>query len=767
MEMPHPMPLSQNDETNPFLETPRSKRVRSSQFGSPTPSRSPSRRGIIKMESSEESGSLSPLKTPNGRAGLASPRRRNPAELDASARKRASNTYARLMEDEDVEDEDALLKEQELQLAEQIIRESKNVVEIFEPDLINDAPILLPPKRKRGRPRKEEVAKRLAEQQTDLTPKRRERRAIVERREALRQAKLKKQEEEEANRIGKRKYHSSDEDRFSEDEDDEIAKKGKKVRKTIKKSPRKLSSNSPGPGLSPERRTKKGRPSKQENVTKQVHSIFQMDDLAFFQDNINSSGTNTPITSPQKVTNYLNFDNNGDSTFSSVPTISGIANTKSKEKSKDLGKLTKFEPMPIPDVDEDGNVKDPKYMAKYFRGIDFEAETNGRLTDERAFFLEGSEGYFEQHNLRFRPSFSSLTSKAPTLEYEEFIPMVNLGSLIHNQERKSLNELHKTLNHQWCFELSQGYSLNFYGVGSKSNFILDFVNGYLLDWYEKVMQEKIEYPVVMVVNGYNPSTKLKTVIHDIIAAVITPEIQKQQNLRMPKHVAEAFPYLLNHLKKHQSIVKYNGLVKPDLILVVHNIDGEAFRDERSQNYLSELASLPNVWFITSTDNVNASLLWDLNRFKNSNFLWHDLTTYEPYSVEMSFKDVLSMGQSKKFLGSKGARYVLTSLSTNAKNLYRLLLQAQLKKLEDTSTKEGRTGLRANVKLAVEFRSLFEQCKEAFVTSNEMNFRSILGEYVEHKMCTLTRNGQGTEVVFVPFSFDEMEKLLREEFGIQG
>lgn len=779
------MKVTRNSELNPFEVTEKNQNLIEPTMLPQTPSKSPSRRGIIKSETPEAPNGLSPVKTPNGRAGLASPRKRSFQELNNSARKRSSRTYSRLMEEDDVEDEDGFLRDLELQLAEEIIRESKIDTKDSEPIVMSEPPTLALPKRKRGRPTKAESAKRLGLtlEQIDLSPRRLERRVVAARKAALREA---KQDEEEKKRTRTKLNYWTDEEYDLEDEENEDEKeeedeeeeeeepkkvKQKRVPKSknaIKRLPIKLpvkvSSLPRQKSATPERRTKKGRPSKQENVTKIVNSIFKMDDIKFFQESINRSGKSSPVSSPQITGNYLNFNNTGDSTFSSIPTISGIGKPTKNTKEIDLDKATKFEPMPVPDVDEEGNVKDPAFLQKYFEGMELLSDTNMRLTDERAFFLEGSEGYFEQHNLRFRPSSNSLTGNAPTLTYEEFIPNVQLGTLIHSRERRALYDLHKELYHQWCFELSQGYSLNFYGVGSKRNFILDFAEGYLLDWYEKVMQVDDEFPVAMVINGYNPSTKLKTIIHEIISAVITPEFQKQHALRMPKHVSEAFPFLLSHLKQQQSVLKNNGLVRPDLILIVHNIDGDAFRDERSQNYLSQLAALENVWFITSTDNVNASLLWDLNRFKNFNFLWHDLTLYEPYSVEMSFKDVLSVGQSKKFIGSNAARIVLSSLSTNSKKLYKVLLQMQMKKLEENSTESARPGLRANIKLAVEFRSVFERCQKEFITSNEINFRNLLQEYVEHKMCTISKTSRGTEVLFVPFSFAEMKKIVDEAFG---
>lgn len=710
----------------------------------------------------------SPPKTPTRPDGPMLPEKRPLEFPDTSANKKANASSSKLMDD-DKEEIDHVLREQELNLAQKIIEDLKEV-----------APAV--PKRRRGRPRKgEEVNK---PKPVDLAPRRRQKRAVVEKHEVEKQEeKRRKAELKEEKRKRRPKAEPAldieddeDEDEGEEDEeeDDDVSEpEEEKPKKSPKKAPRKVTSpRKPKASLEAElptavkvkktpivRRKKKGRPSKQEKVTGTVHSIFHMDDMEFFQEKPYNTLEESPSKEESSIS--LNFNNTGDSTFSYISQISGLE--KPKGEPVEANPVQRFEPLPVPDIDLEGNIKDKEYVKKYFPDSQIQSNFSGRLTDERAYFLEGSEGYFEQHTLRFRPSSSALSSNAPELDYDEFLPMIRLGSLIHHNERKALDALHKRLYHQWCFELSQGYNLNFYGIGSKTNLILDFVNDYLLDWYEQTMLEDDELPVVMVVNGYNPATKLKLVIHDIASAIVTPRIRKKMNIKMPKHIGEAFPFLVTYMKKHVTHHAEFGLVKPKLILVVHNIDGEAFRDERSQDILSQLASLPDVWLLTSVDNINASLLWDLYRFKSFNFLWHDATTYSPYGVELSFKDVLSLGRSKRFVGSKGANYVLTSLSSNAKNLYRVLLQMQLKVLEEGSTKSARTGLRGSAKLAVDFKLLFEQCLKEYVTSNEMSFRSILGEYVEHKMCSLTKNAAGKEIVFIPYAYDEIALILKDNF----
>lgn len=831
-----------------------------------SPSKSPSKRGIISPQV-HLARPTTPLRKPNGRAGLPSPEKRSADDLDRSARKRSSQAYARLMMEEE-EDEDEFLKQEELELAEAIIRESKRLAEEQSLELTaQPTPQLAAPKKKRGRPRKDQAATDLsaathttasaathpATLDVDLPPKKKrgrprkqpletegaenvshvdsasaettqvkeeseapevpvkrkrgrprkedaakfpkvvevplvarrsERRVVSERKERERQEQQRRLEEELARTLeeesrGLTLEAPSDDDSgsdmdavLSEEEEVKPKRRGRPPSTTpVKRKPKEPTSVARLKSSSPfkedvERRTKKGRPSKQENVTKQVMSIFQMDDIELFTDRSGGSPEKTPSSSPSKGNGHftINFDNKGDSTYHGVPSISGIAEPKTTSENIDRSGLTKFTPLPVPEVDENGDIKDPEYVDKHLPGVKPHLESSGRLIDERSFFLEGSEGYFEQHSLRFRPSATSLSANAPELGYEELIPMIELSKFVHGRARKELDELHKKLYHQWCFELSQGYSLLFYGVGSKVNLITNFVTDYLLGWYQDTIQDNEEHPAVMVINGYNPETKLKTMIHEIVSNVVTAEEKRNSDLRMPKHVSEAFPFLIKHLKRSITKSANSEVHKAKLILIVHNIDGDAFRDERSQNYLSELAALPNVWLLTSSDNINLSLLWDLSRFKNFNFLWHDATTFEPYRVEGSFKQALSMGQSKKFVGTKGVKYVLKSLTTNAKNLYKILLEMQLEKLrEHSASQAGRTGLRGSVKLSIELRALYDKCLNAYIASNEMNLKTMLGEYVEHKMCSLTKNSGGLEVVFVPFSFDEMEKLLAAEF----
>lgn len=723
--------------------TPRGKR---SLLLSPSKSRSPSKsiesvttgqsspkRGILKKLVSV--GGLSPSQKPNGRAGMRSPQKRSLPDLDKSARKRAyraTNFYSRLMHEEDAEDDDDELNEQDEKLVNRIIRNSRTRHKVKQESL------------------KEDSDDDDSEEYMDV--------------DSEEEAKIEEESEEEE------EEEESESESVELLDDEDFVRSGVTIAKGARrKSPGKVKAE-PVVEVEVESPTKRkvgrprtreikekrrvGRPSKADEVIGKVKSIFQMDDDSFFQDN--KSPKKLLEKSPEKES-LMNFDNTGESTYFAVPIVSGMEKKETVEIAESVE--DKFTPLPIPQLTPDGNIADREYIEKFFPHTDLEAKTKGKLSDEKAFFLDGSEGYFEQHNTRVKSSVNSLSQLAPRLEYDEFIPFVKLGEQILGLERTKLNQLHKSLYHQWCFELSQGFNINFFGVGSKIDLMMDFIENYFPDWFETIFDD--EFPPILVVNGYNPSTKLKQIVIDIAAALIPDILKRGSQVKFPKHISEAVPFLIDYITKHRQPPE-NHLTRPKIIIAIHNIDGESLRVEKLQNLLSQVCALPEVWLISSVDNFNVSLLWDLSRLKNYNFIWHDLTTYKPYNVELSFKDVLSMGKSKKFVGNKGARYVLSSLTNNARNLYKILLQKQAETMKVAAvTKAGRAGLKGNIKLAVSFKDLHNACLEQFVTSNEISFRTILGEFIEHKMCTLTKDEAGMEMLFVPFTFDEVEQLLKE------
>jgi origin recognition complex subunit 2 len=93
-------------------------------------------------------------------------------------------------------------------------------------------------------------------------------------------------------------------------------------------------------------------------------------------------------------------------------------------------------------------------------------------------------------------------------------------------------------------------------------------------------------------------------------------------------------------------------------------------------------------------------------------------------------------------------FVLKSLPENAKNLFRVLVGEQLAGMDDNSgalsnndeeDNDNEPRVRNNTEPGVEYRVLYQKAVEEFICSNEMNFRTLLKEFVLPSALTSLRN----------------------------
>lgn len=393
------------------------------------------------------------------------------------------------------------------------------------------------------------------------------------------------------------------------------------------------------------------------------------------------------------------------------------------------------------------NVKDVKLM-----DIPEPDEENDVLlqTDKtvknQSMYHDGFDGYFEQNRLRAKPS-SNTMAMAPTIDYDEFHKFNKILDSISSKPVDYLNRYYEQQAPQWLFEIQQGFNLALYGVGSKRDLVNEFVVDVLLP---RTINAKC-----LVVNGYNTEFNPKVLLRAIW----------QQCFKRLSPTTRDMVDLCNTTVHEFSKSKWRNR---DLVIVIHNIDGEPLRNEKYQYILSELAKVEQITMLCSVDNVNTPIFWDSSVMAHFNFIWHNVSTFKSYQTEISFRDPLSLGKSNEFVGSKGAKYVLSSLTSNAKSLYKHLVLQQLEKIdmsiaEDPQLMDFRGTIKGTIKTCTTYREFYEFCVSEFITSNEISFRTILGEFVEHKMCHLTRDTSGTDIIFISFTVDEMERLLEEEF----
>jgi len=336
--------------------------------------------------------------------------------------------------------------------------------------------------------------------------------------------------------------------------------------------------------------------------------------------------------------------------------------------------------------------------------------------------LPPHELYFSQNRPgRTKTSNANLSSLA-LLDHEEYFelvrnykdPIADDLEFLHKEYTQSFN--------QWQFELSQGFNVCIYGFGSKRTLLMRFAE-YIDDAQVDSVNKKI-----VVVNGYVHSiTLIKDILNTIAIAILEPGTAPMKLGSQPAEMLERLIGLLEEDKtKHVTVI-------------LHSIDGIALRKPTIQAILSRISSLPQIHMVASADHPSFPLLWDSSLRSSFNFLFHDCTTFQPYTSEIDVVDEVNelLGRSRSRVGGKGGViFVLKSLPEKARNLYEILIKEQLASMSGVS----RAGLRdfedddeplaskgTKNELGIEFRSLYQKAVEDFICSTEMNFRTQLKE----------------------------------------
>lgn len=349
----------------------------------------------------------------------------------------------------------------------------------------------------------------------------------------------------------------------------------------------------------------------------------------------------------------------------------------------------------------------------------------------QALFLDGYEGYFDQHKQREKISTTPF-SRAPSLDAKEFIERMKTLPEGLLQLQDALFERNKTMFNQWALELYSGYNLMIYGLGSKR----ELINNFIESW-------DTGYPII-IANGFNSATNFKDILNTCVLAAVPQDVSASW-LRQP---SERLRLFLNYLEKTQN----------SLVLVLHSMDGIPLRDDKSQEFLSRLASSPHIKMIASVDHLNAPILWDSTQLSNLRLVWHNCPTYKEYTAETSYMDILSLGQSPVAVGAKVVFNVLSSLTSNAQKLYKLLVMTQYERMVEAVKDPNTPGTAHH---GVEFRAFYQMCAENFIVSNEMNFKILLTEFFEHKMADKSKDKSGAEILYVPYTLGDLEQIIND------
>lgn len=408
--------------------------------------------------------------------------------------------------------------------------------------------------------------------------------------------------------------------------------------------------------------------------------------------------------------------------------------------------------------------------------------------------LPPHELYFFQNRAGGNKTSANTLPSQLLLNHEDYFRHIKAYGDQHIPDIERLEQLHKRAFDQWIFELEEGFNICLYGYGSKRALAMEFAT--------HIYQQAEKAPKIVVVNGYTPGLTARDIL-TTIASVVLPK-----NVKLPVQPTAVLDLLLSTLSERPP--------PSPITLIIHSLDHQNLRKPATQHLIARLASHRSISLLATCDTPNFPLLWDITLTRQLHFLYHDATTFQPYIVEIDVVEEVNalLGRSGRRLGGKdGVGYVLKSLPENARNLFRILVAEQLALMDGETAdatfgataaeeeeeldpddilgaedeeeaanqqntpsrrargkgrparkaKPARPPAKAVVVLpeGVEYRTLYHKAVEEFVCSSELNFRTLLKEFHDHRMIESRKDGVGTERLSVPFRREELESILEE------
>uniref|UniRef100_A0A7M4FWB7 Origin recognition complex subunit 2 n=1 Tax=Crocodylus porosus TaxID=8502 RepID=A0A7M4FWB7_CROPO len=333
------------------------------------------------------------------------------------------------------------------------------------------------------------------------------------------------------------------------------------------------------------------------------------------------------------------------------------------------------------------------------------------------------EEYFEAHSsskvLTSDRTLQKLHSRK--LDQQTLRDLLSKAPPTFGAEMKELSQQYESLFSKWMLHLHLGFNILLYGLGSKR------------DLLEKFRTSLLQDSVHLVVNGFFPSITVKSVLTSITEEVL----DHVGTFRSP---LDQLDFIMKKFKEDSSL---------ELYLLIHNLDSQMLRGDRSQQILAQLSSLPSVYLIASIDHINAPLMWDQAKQSLYNWLWYETTTYSPYVEETSYENSLLVQQSGS-LALSSLTHVLRSLTPNARGIFRLLAQYQLENKDNPSYP------------GLSFQDFYQQCREAFLVNSDLTLRAQLTEFRDHKLIRTKRGVDGVEYLLIPVEVGTLTDFLGKE-----
>ena len=186
-------------------------------------------------------------------------------------------------------------------------------------------------------------------------------------------------------------------------------------------------------------------------------------------------------------------------------------------------------------------------------------------------------------------------------------------------------------------------------------------------------------------------------------------------------------------------------------LVMHNVDGPSLRTAEAQEALAALAAAPHVLLVASVDHVHAPAMWDKEALMKFNWLWHNITTFTPYSAETAHIPH-AMQERAAEDASRRAAVVLRGLTPNARAVF-----AALSEMQEAA---GETARGSGDTPGPTQHELYSTCRERFLVSSEFTLQSHLVEFRDHELVEHYVGEDGAERLRIPFPAEAVRNILK-------
>jgi origin recognition complex subunit 2 len=333
----------------------------------------------------------------------------------------------------------------------------------------------------------------------------------------------------------------------------------------------------------------------------------------------------------------------------------------------------------------------------------------------------------------------------------------------HPKEKQRLLREYQKSYRYWHCQLTEGFNLLFYGVGSKKSLLEDFATKTFTDG-----------PTV-VINGYCPNLSIQTVLETITGRVLRLPLRLTEISEFMECIQTIFQTVADERKSSDAVVvprvsfterrerlHQSSRLPPSLLrvlevpramyLLIHNIDVLAGRLPHTQRVFASLAAIHQIHIVASLDHHLTPLLWDNRLLSQFRWIYHHVPTFMMYQHETSYEGQLSETfTSRGTLGERrGALYVLRTLPPKTAQIYAVLARFILQHPQAL-------GLSAD--------EYYEICSQKFLVTSRTIFNSTLGEFKDHQLIRLKRGSDGQLYYTVPLHPNILKQVL-EEFGPQ-